>query len=159
MVETKLFGNNKKKTFQFIRGSFFFPQWDTRYFIYIPKCLIGIKNVSNLHARATSFTFQNSLKMYRELVEYLTICTIIVVLFFVDVFFFFTHIRKFKGWFFNKTRNIKKIYEFILDSLFDSFLLFCNYSILISLGWFGVQFIHPSVNSNFINDTAIFDFG
>lgn len=97
--------------------------------------------------------------MYRELVEYLTICTIIVVLFFVDVFFFFTHIQKFKGWFFNKTRNIKKMYEFILDSLFDSFLLFCNYSILIFLSWFGVQFIHPSVNSNFINDTAIFDFG
>lgn len=90
LVETKLFSNNKKKkNVPIYTGEFFFPQWDTRYFIYIPKCLIGIKNVSNLHARATSFTFQNSFKMYRELVEYLTICTIIVVLFFVDVFFFF----------------------------------------------------------------------
>lgn len=46
-----------------------------------------------------------------------------------------------------------------LSSILSSLLLFRNYSILISLGWFGVQFIHPSVNNNFINDTAIFDFG
>lgn len=97
--------------------------------------------------------------MYGELVEYLTICTIIVVLFFVDVFFF-THIRKFKGWFFNKTR-IKKKMCVSLSSI-SSLLLFYDYSILISFNFLvdsRFDFFHVSVNSNFINDVAIFGFG
>ena len=73
--------------------------------------------------------------------------------------FFFLHISENLRDDFSIKRGFKK--KCVLSSI-SSLLLFYDYSILISFNFLvdsRFDFFHVSVNSNFINDVAIFGFG
>ena len=74
--------------------------------------------------------------------------------------FFFLHIFKNLRDDFSIKRGFKK--KNVSLSSISSLLLFYDYSILISFNFLvdsRFDFFHVSVNSNFINDVAIFGFG